>query len=216
MAGLIQAGSGIAGLFGGTSPAFNITNPFTPFPVTNPFQDFQNPFANFQNPFDLNALLNMGLSPTQTAATNFFGGQQDARTRDIYARLGLGGSTMQGQDLGANELARLAEEQQFIEKNQQLGLSTQQGTLSAEQIAAQGTLSAEQIAAGGTLSAEQLAAQTQQNFQQGTLNAEIAAANASNQAFQQGQSNLKNIVGGLNTTFGGAATGAGTSGGGGG
>jgi len=99
---------------------------------------------------DINSLLNIGLSPSQTALVSFLGGEQDERTRDIYARLGLGGSTMLAQDLGSNELQRLAESAQLQGQNQQLALSAQ---------------------------GQQLQAQ--------------------NQAFNQGQTNLKNITGGL-------------------
>lgn len=130
--------SGIAQLAGGLNPAGGDVPTIT-------------------NPFDLNALLNMGLSPSQNALVDFLGGEQDERTRDIYARLGLGGSTMLAQDLGGNELARLAESSKLIGQNQQLGLATQQGSLSSQ----------------------------------------TAQANAQNQAFNQGQTNLKNITGGL-------------------
>jgi hypothetical protein len=111
--------SGIAQLVGGLNPAGGDV-------------------PSVSNPFDLNALLNMGLSPVQQSLVDFFGGEQDVRTRDIYSRLGLGGSTMMAQDLGGNELARLAESAKLIGQNQQLGLATQQGTLSAEQLALQG------------------------------------------------------------------------------
>jgi hypothetical protein len=130
--------SGIAQLVGGLNPAGGDV-------------------PNVSNPFDLNALLNMGLSPVQQSLVDFFGGEQDERTRDIYARLGLGGSTMLAQDLGGNELARLAKSADLIGHNQQLGLATQQGTLGVEQ----------------------------------------ARVGAQNQAFNQGQTNLKNITGGL-------------------
>ena len=132
--------SGIAQLFGGLSPAGGSV-------------------PNITNPFDLNQIFNIGLTGPETALVDFLGGQQDVRTRDIYSRLGLGGSTMEAQDLGGNELARLAESANLINQNQQTALQVAQGTLSAEQ----------------------------------------AQAAAQNQAFQQGQQNLRNITGGLSS-----------------
>lgn len=130
--------SGIAQLVGGLNPAGGEV------PTIN-------------NPFDLNALLGMGLSPPQQALVNFLGGEQDERTRDIYARLGLGGSTMLAQDLGSNELQRLAQSAELIRGNQDIALRSEQGSLAAQS----------------------------------------AQAQAQNQAFNQGQTNLKNITGGL-------------------
>ena len=64
-----------------------------------------------------------GLSAAQSALSQFSLGQSEARTRDIYGRLGLGGSTMEAQDLGGNQLASLAQtaslEQQNIQNQQQ-------------------------------------------------------------------------------------------------
>src|SRR5262245_41409775 len=105
--------SGIAQLVGGLNPAGGEVPTIT-------------------NPFDLNSILNMGLSPSDQNLVNFFGGQQDERTRDIYARLGLGGSTMLAQDLGGNELARLAKSAELINQDQELALRTQQGNLAAQ------------------------------------------------------------------------------------
>lgn len=120
--------SGIAQLVGGINPAG----------------------GDVPSTLDLNSLLGIGLSPSQNALVDFLGGEQDERTRDIYARLGLGGSTMMAQDLGGNELARLAETSKLQTTNQQLALQGQQAQLGAQ-----------------------------------------------NQAFNQGQANLKNITGGL-------------------
>lgn len=130
--------SGVAQLFGGLNPSGGDVPSIT-------------------NPFNLNAILGMGLSPVEQSLVDFFGGQQDVRTRDIYSRLGLGGSTMEAQDLGGNELARLAKSAELIKGDQNLAL---------------------QVA-------------------QGTLNSELGQLSAQNQAFQQGQTNLKNITGGL-------------------
>ena len=160
--------SGVASLFGGLFPGGGSTPN-----ITTP-QTF--------NPFDLNSILNIGLTGPETDLVNFLGGQQDIRTRDIYSRLGLGGSTMEAQDLGGNELQRLAESAQLIGQNQQVAENVAQGTLSAEQLQSSNILQAQQ---------QSIAAQ--------------------NNAFNQFQKNLSNITGGLGNivsnfnTSGGAA-----------
>jgi hypothetical protein len=120
--------SGITQLFGGLNPAG----------------------GSVPSTLDIGSLLNIGLSPFQNDLVSFFGGEQDVRTRDIYSRLGLGGSTMMAEDLGGNELARLAKSAELATTNQQTALAGQGQQLTAQQ-----------------------------------------------QAFNQGQTNLKNITGGL-------------------
>ena len=102
--------SGIAQLFGGLNPAGGSVPPT----------------------LDLNQLFSIGLTGPETALVDFLGGQQDVRTRDIYSRLGLGGSTMEAQDLGGNELARLAESANLINQNQQTALQGQAAQLAAQ------------------------------------------------------------------------------------
>ncbi|PWT76103.1 MAG: hypothetical protein C5B60_04490 [Chloroflexi bacterium] len=86
-------------------------------------------------PIDLSTI---GLSPAQLDLLNFAGTEMDTRTRDIYARLGLPGSTMQAQDLSFDALARSAEAAGLITTNEQLalqnaGLATQQNIASGQQ-----------------------------------------------------------------------------------
>lgn len=133
----------------------NPTNPFQPFPITTAGGAF-------------GALEGIGLDPTQQALVDFLGGQQDVRTEDIYSRLGLGGSTMEAQDLGANELARLAESANLISGNR------------AQAIQEQGTLGGlvQQQAALGTNAALQTQAQQ---------------ITANQNAFNQGATSLSNL-----------------------
>lgn len=140
-------------LTGGTT--INPTNPFTPFPITTASGAFGD-------------LSSIGLDPTQQALVDFFGGEQDVRTRDIYSRLGLGGSTMEAQDLGGNELARLAESANLISSNR------------GQAIQEQGTL-------GNLIQAEQ------QLGTNAALQTQGQQITANQNAFNQGQTSLTNL-----------------------
>lgn len=147
-------------LTGGTT--ISPTNPFQSFPITTASGAFGD-------------LSSIGLDPTQQALVDFFGGEQDVRTRDIYSRLGLGGSTMEAQDLGGNELARLAESASLISGNR------------GQAIQEQGTLGNLVQGEAGLATNAALTTQAQQ----------ITAANAANQAGQSSLTNLANIAKGL-------------------
>jgi hypothetical protein len=73
------------------------------------------------------------LSPEQQALADFTLGQSNVRTSDIYARLGLGGSTMEAQDKAGNQEANLAQIGQLEQGNAGIGLSlaglAQQGAI---------------------------------------------------------------------------------------
>ena len=72
------------------------------------------------------------LTPSQQAAVNQTLGQMNLGTAGTYANLGLGGSTMQQQDINANDLASLAQQQAFEAQSEQLGLSGLQQALGYE------------------------------------------------------------------------------------
>lgn len=149
----------LQGIGGLSTSVPTATNPFQAFPITTASSAFGD-------------LSSIGLDPTEQALVDFLGGQQDTRTRDIYARLGLGGSTMETQDLGANELQRIAESANLIQANR-------------------GQAIQEQSTLGNLIQNEaQLATQAGLQTQQLNLN----AANAANRNFTTA---LGNIGGGL-------------------
>ena len=86
---------------------------------------------------------------------------------------------MRTQDLSSNELQRLAESAGLINQNQQTALQVAQGTLGAETAATNAALQT----AGGAASA--------------FLGAQGQTVAAQNQAFNQAQTNLRNITSGL-------------------
>jgi hypothetical protein len=182
--------SGVAQIFGGlnpqggTPPATGVPNVANPFDLNSLLSIGNDPA--FSGALDLNQILNMGLSPTEQSLVDFLGGQQDTRTRDIYSRLGLGGSTMEAQDLGGNELARLAESAQLIKGDQ--ALAEQDKGLSLSDLTANRGLG---------LSVQQGTAGVNQNNAANFLTAQGQALTAQQNAFNQGQANLKNITGGL-------------------
>jgi hypothetical protein len=92
---------------------------------------------------------NIGLSPEQAALANFTLGQNQTRTGDIYSRLGLGGSTMETQDLAGNQLGALAQEASLIQGNQQTAL--QQGALNLQAQTAQNAQTAQTASALGKI-----------------------------------------------------------------
>lgn len=152
----------------------DITDPFQRISVTDPFQSI--PFV------DLNSI---GLTGPQQQLSDFLGSEQDARTRDIYARLGLGGSTMQAQDLGANELQRLAESAGLIQQNEQLALTEQGQRLQEQQTQTTSGLSTqaqrlqqEQAAANAGISTEGLQLQEATTAASSGLQEATAASNA--------------------------------------
>ena len=63
------------------------------------------------------------LTPAQQALTNFTLGQNQLRTNQGYANLGLGGSTMNAQDLNADKIQSLAQQEQIDFQNEQAGLA---------------------------------------------------------------------------------------------
>ena len=62
------------------------------------------------------------LTPAQQALTSFTNNQMNTGTASTYANLGLGGSTMQTQDINANDLASLAQQEQIDFQNEQMGM----------------------------------------------------------------------------------------------
>jgi hypothetical protein len=100
--GLGLIGSGATGSPVSTSP-FGPTAPVSP-----------------SGPIDLSTIT---LTPAQLDLINFTGEEMDTRTRDIYSRLGLGGSTMQTQDLSFDALARSAFASGLLTTNEQLALA---------------------------------------------------------------------------------------------
>lgn len=70
------------------------------------------------------------ITPAQQAAVNQTKQQQDLQTAGTYGKLGLGGSTMETQDLNANAAKSLAQTQGFSSLDETLGLS---GLSAAEQ-----------------------------------------------------------------------------------
>jgi hypothetical protein len=74
-----------------------------------------------------------GLDPFQQALTDFTLGQNQTRTGDIYARLGLDPSTMETQDKAGNQLASLAQASGLEQQNIQNQLQENQLSLQAQQ-----------------------------------------------------------------------------------
>jgi len=62
------------------------------------------------------------LTPAQQAAVAQTKSEMDTQTRGTYGNLGLGGSTMQTQDLNANDLSSLAQTTGFSALDEELGL----------------------------------------------------------------------------------------------
>jgi len=149
------------------------------------------------------------LTPAQRAAVDLTKQQMDTQTRTTYGNLGIGGSTMQSQDLGANARSSLAQEQGFSTLDEELGLKglgtglnfTNAGTstLSAglqdllgagtETTGALSTLTgAGQILGGASGSASNAitAAQNQQQLQMQALGGLGSAIGGSNGIFSSG------------------------------
>jgi hypothetical protein len=63
------------------------------------------------------------LTPSQQAAVNQTLSQMNLGTQGAYSNLGLGGSTMEQQDLGANQLASLAQQNAFTMQSETEGLN---------------------------------------------------------------------------------------------
>jgi hypothetical protein len=93
----------------------------------------------------------------------------DLGTRGTYSHLGLGGSTMETQDLNANDLSSLAQTRQFNVQDETLGLSGLAQALGYESGGVNALGTAGNILSGatgalnsaGTLAAGQQAAQMQ-------------------------------------------------------
>jgi hypothetical protein len=168
VSGIVQSIAGITGLTSSNIP--NITNPFTPISLPTAASSFGD-------------LSSIGLTPDEQALVEFLGGQQDTRTRDIYSRLGLGGSTMEAQDLGSNELQRLAESANLEQANRSQAIQEQQ------------------VSGGQQLQQQQTGTQAGLSTQQLALN----AANAANRNQQQAFSNLSSGLGSLASAVGSAA-----------
>jgi len=76
------------------------------------------------------------VTPAQQAAIAQTKSEMDTQTRGTYGNLGLGGSTMETQDLGSNDLKSLAQETGFSALDEQLGLSGLSSALGYENAAA--------------------------------------------------------------------------------
>jgi|SRR5215472_856738 len=63
------------------------------------------------------------ITPAQQAAVAQTKANMDTSTKNTYGNLGLGGSTMQTQDLNANDLSGLAQTEEFSNLDETLGLS---------------------------------------------------------------------------------------------
>ena len=63
------------------------------------------------------------LTPGQQAMVTENLGTENVGTQSLYGNLGLGGSTMEGQDLASNVLKSTAEQANIANQNEQLGLS---------------------------------------------------------------------------------------------
>lgn len=147
----------LQGFTGGSVPT--ITNPFQPFPLPTPAEA-------------AGSLSGIGLTPDQQSFLDLFTGQGDTIIGDIYSRLGLEGSTMEGQDRAANRLRTAAEASTLESGNINQAIQEQQ------------------VSGGQQLSLAQLAT----NAGLATQRNQLAA---SGQAFQQGNtalSNLSNLV----------------------
>jgi len=135
------------------------TSPFGPTPP--PTFGATPPVPN-TGPIDLSTI---GLSPEQLDLIAFTGTEMDTRTRDIYNRLGLGGSTMEAQDLSFDALARAAFASGLITTNEQLAL--QNAGLATQQNIASGQQSTQQRIASGQQATTQNVAAGQQSITQG-------------------------------------------------
>lgn len=103
------------------------------------------------------------LTPSQQAAVTQTLNQMNLGTAGTYGNLGLGGSTMQQQDVNANQLASLAQQQAFEAQSETLGLQGLQEALGYY---------------GGGISALGGAGQLGQQQNQQTLGALASAASA--------------------------------------
>jgi hypothetical protein len=168
VSGIVQSIAGITGLTSSNIP--NITNPFTPLPLPTAASSFGD-------------LSSIGLTPDEIALSDFLGLQQDTRTRDIYSRLGLGGSTMEAQDLGSNELQRLAESANLETTNRGQAIQEQQ--------------------VSGNQQLQEQSTATNAGLQ--TQNLALQAANAANRNQQQAFTNLSSGLGSLASSVGSAA-----------
>ena len=178
--GLGLAGSGATG-----TPVSS-----SPFGPTPPPQFGATPPVPATGPIDLSTI---GLTPPELDLLNFTGTEMDTRTRDIYNRLGLGGSTMEAQDLSFDALARAAFASGLITQNEQLAL--QNAGLATQQNIASGQQSTQQRVASGQQA-------TQQNIQAGA------------QSITQGNQLLglvSQLGGGLNQLGSSAASAAGSA-----
>ena len=80
----------------------------------------QTPLAGGQGQYE--AGLTGQMTPAQQASVAQTLQQMNLGTAGNYANLNLGGSTMAQQDMGANQLSSLAQQQQFDTTDEQLGL----------------------------------------------------------------------------------------------
>jgi hypothetical protein len=63
------------------------------------------------------------LTPAQQALTNFTANQNNLATNSTYANLGIPGSSMNTEDLNANNLASLTQQEEIDFQNEQMGLT---------------------------------------------------------------------------------------------
>lgn len=109
------------------------------------------------------------LTPSEQASVEQTKKEMDLGTRNTYGNLGLGGSTMESQDLGSNDLRSLAQQHGFNVSDETLGLSGLDTALKFEGEGLNALTGAGNILSGATgalgsagqLAAGQQAAQTQ-------------------------------------------------------
>lgn len=145
---------------------------------------------------------NSGISGTLTPAQDALVGQNlstmDTTTSGAYGNLGLGGSTMEGQDLAGNSMRSLAEQSNINFQNESLGLQGLQEAL--------GYFGGAGQELGGTSQSLSSAGQLQ-NQNQAQLNAAInSLGNKSAGGLGSGIQSL--LGGGAGAAGSGAATGA--------
>lgn len=134
-----------------------------------------------------NAGINDVLTPSQQSLVDQNLGTMDTATRGTYGDLGLGGSTMEGQDVNANALRSMAEKANLSFLNEDLGLKGLQEAL--------GYFGGSESALGGSSASLGSAGQLQ-NEQQRLLNQSIASL---------GNKSASGLGSGVQSLFGGGS-----------
>lgn len=147
------------------------------------------------------------LTPAQQALTANTLNQMNVGTASNFANLGLGGSTMEQQDLNANQLASLAQTEGILNQDETLGMTAQQ--LGEQIMAGAGTSFGQ---AGNMLTGEANLFETQnQTYLQQLQNAKSALGSVAGQAAGGGQGSSG--IGGIGTALGSLFSGLGGGGG---